>query len=266
VPEKDPYVIDIIDVALDVIDCLNDDSDFYRASDIARRLNVNRTRVFRILKTLEGRGYIDYDPDTQAYRLGVKFLHIGENVRERLDLRREAEPILVELARKTGDSAHLLILQGHRAVTIDRRQGKNRLQVASPIGQAIPLYVGASPKLLLAYLVEEERERAIQSIKFEPYTKNTITNARDLRQALEKIRQQGYSIDEEDFELGAYAIAAPVRDDSGRVVAGITLTTPNLRYTRQRSRELIRMVVEAAEALSYKLGYQPEIRYSSEAE
>jgi DNA-binding IclR family transcriptional regulator len=263
--DHEPYVIDIIDVALDVIDCLNNHTKFYRASEIARKLRVNRTRVFRILKTLEARGYVDYDPDTQGYRLGVKFLHIGENVRERLDLRREAESILVELARHTGDSAHLLILQGERAVTIDRRQGENRLQVASPIGQSLPLYIGASPKILLAYLPEAERERIIQSIEFESFTENTITDSNELQHCLEEIRQQGYAVDEEDYERGVYAIGAPVRDDTGRVIAGITITTPGSRYSSERSKELIALVVEAGQKLSEKLGYITEIKGITEA-
>lgn len=254
--DHDPYVIDIVDVALDVIECLNDESRSYGASELARKLAINRTRVFRILKTLELRGYVDYDPHTQAYRLGVRFLQIGENVRERLDLRREAEPVLVELARQTGDSAHLLILRGEHAVTIDRRQGENRLQVASPIGQSLPLYAGASPKILLAYLPDAERERIIRSTEFESFTENTIASADELRGCIERIRREGYALDEEDFERGVYAIGAPVRDSTGRVIAGISVTTPETRYSPTRRQELIALVIAAAQKLSQKLGHQ----------
>ena len=257
-PENDSYVIDIIAVALDVIEHITDDSKVYRASEIARALGINRTRVFRILKTLENRGYVDYDSDTQGYRLGVKFLHLGENVRERLDLRREAETILVELSRKTGDSAHLLILRGNRAITIDRRQGENRLQVASPIGQSLPLYVGASPKILLAYLPTEERERVLQGITLERFTENTIADLDELRKHLDTIRQQGYAVDEEDYEQGVFAIGAPVFDFTGSVIAGITITTPGSRYSIERKQELINLVVYAGKKLSEKLGYLTE--------
>ena len=259
-PENDPYIIDIIDVALDVIEHINDDSKVYRASEVARALGVNRTRVFRILKTLEARGYVNFDPDTQGYKLGVKFLHIGANVRERLDLRREAETILVELSRVTGDSAHLLILRGHRAVTIDRRQGENRLQVASPIGQSLPLYVGASPKILLAYLPEEERERVLQGIELEHFTDNTIADLNELRECINTIRQQGYAVDEEDYEHGVFAIGAPVFDHTGSVIAGITITTPGARYSMERKKELIDLVVKAGQKLSEKLGYIAEVK------
>ncbi len=254
--DRDPYVIDVVDVALDVIECLNDETTSYGASELARRLGINRTRVFRILKTLELRGYVNYDATTQSYRLGVRFLQIGESVRERLDLRREAEPVLVDLARQTGDSAHLLILQGEHAVTIDRRQGENRLQVASPIGQSLPLYAGASPKVLLAYLPEVEQERIIRTMEFEPFTENSIGSAGELRQRLQEIRREGYVVDEEDFERGVYAIGAPVRDSTGRVIAGISITTPETRYSPERRKDLIALVIEAGRKLSEKLGYE----------
>jgi IclR family KDG regulon transcriptional repressor len=252
----DPYVIEILDVALDVIESLNEDHRFLGASELAERLTRSRTRVFRILRTLESRGYVEYDAESQRYRLGLRFLAIGDSVRERIDLRREAEPILLDLARRTRDSAHLLILHGDHAVTIDRRQGENRLQVASPIGQTLPLYVGASPKILLAHLPPTDRERIIAATRFQAFTKNTITNADDLRRCLEQIRHQGYALDEEDFEAGVYAIGAPVRDDTGRVVAGITITTPVTRYSPKRRQDLIRLVIQGAARLSARLGYQ----------
>jgi DNA-binding IclR family transcriptional regulator len=255
-----PYTIDIIDVTLDVIECLNGEAKSYRAADVAQKLGVNRTRVFRILKTLADRGYIDYDLDTQGYHLGIKFLWVGENIRERLDLRREAEPFLVGLARYSGDSAHLLILHGDTAVTIDRRQGENQLQVATPIGQSVPLYAGASPKILLAYMPEETRERIIQSLKFKQFTKNTITDSNQLRLCLQDIRRKGYAVDEEDYEIGVYAVGAPVRDNSGQVIAGITITTPATRYTSKHSKELIVQVIEAAQKLSERLGYVEETK------
>ncbi len=262
--DRDPYVIDIVDVALDVIECLNDESKSYGASELARKLGINRTRVFRILKTLELRGYVDCDATTQTYRLGVRFLQIGESVRERLDLRREAEPVLVELARQTGDSAHLLILRGEHAVTIDRRQGENRLQVASPIGQSLPLYAGASPKILLAYLPEAEQERIIRTMEFEPFTENSIRDPGELRRRLREIRRQGYVVDEEDYERGVYAIGAPVRDSSGQVIAGISITTPETRYSLERRKELIALVIEAGRKLSEKLGYDGRLHHRSD--
>lgn len=250
------YTIEILDLSLEVIEyMMGGNAEYYRASEIARQLKMNRSRVFRILKTLEKRGYVEFDPQTQGYCLGLKFLTIGENVRERLDLRREAQDVLLELARHTGDVAHLLVLFGQSAVCIDRYQGENMLQVAAPIGVPLPLYIGASPKILLAHLPLEERERIIEELDLRPFTPYTITDKEKLRRCLEQIRNQGYAVDEQDYEIGVYAIGAPVRDHTARVVAGITVTVPEVRYDESRKEKLIQMVVEAAKKVSSRLGY-----------
>ena len=255
-PNQNNYTIEILDVSLEVVEYMTGgNAEYYRASEIARQLKMNRSRVFRILKTLEKRGYVEFDPQTLGYRLGLKFLTIGENVRDRLDLRRESQDVLLELARNTGDVAHLLVLFGQSAVCIDRYQGENMLQVAAPIGVPLPLYIGASPKILLAHLPPEERERIIEELDLRPFTPYTITDKEELRRCLEQIRKQGYAVDEQDYEIGVYAIGAPVRDHTGRVVAGITVTVPEVRYDGDRKEKIIQMVVEAAKKVSYRLGY-----------
>lgn len=252
------YTIEILDVALDVIEyLLAAGGEPQRASKVAHQLGIHRSRAFRILKTLERRGYVEADPQNQGYQLGLKFLEIGEEVRERLDLRRVAEPVQMDLAQKTGDAAHLLVLYGHSAVCINLCQGDHMLQVAAPVGKPLPLHIGASPKILLAHLPDQERERIIQEIELTPFTPNTITDRDELRRCLEQIRTQGYAVDEEDFEMGVYAIGAPVRDHSRRVVAGITITVPESRYSLERRKQLIELVVGAAQRISANLGYQP---------
>ena len=262
--DQDRYTIEILDVTLDVIECLlTAGEEPQRPSELARQLGINRSRAFRILKNLERRGYVDVDSQTQGYWLGLKFLEIGTRVRQRLEVRRVAEPILIELAQNTGDVAHLLVLYGHSAVCIDRYQGDHMLQVAAPIGQPLPLHIGASPKILLAHLPDQKRELILQKIELTPFTPNTITDRDKLRRRLDKIRTQGYEVDEEDFEIGVYATGAPVRDHSGRLVAGITVTTPGVRYSPERREQLIELVVDAAQQISAGLGYLPTLEWQA---
>jgi DNA-binding IclR family transcriptional regulator len=254
-PEKDKYTIDILDVALDVIEyMLKSGGESQKPSEIAAKLNFNRTRVFRILKTLEYRGYVTFDPENQGYHLGLKFLEFSQHLRQSMDLRTIASPILFELAQTTGDSSQLLIRHGNHAITIDRYQGHNRLQVSTQIGQIIPLHVGASPKILLAYTPKVEREQILKKLDLTPYTTNTITDIQELRACLHDIRANGYAVDWEDYEIGVYAIGAPVRNDLGEVVAGITVTTPEIRFNPERCEELITQVIEAAKQISVRLG------------
>ena len=254
--EHEYHIVNLA-VALDVVEAfLSSGSDRLGVSELSRELGQSKSRVFRILNTLADRGYMRQDPKTEEYRLGLGFLVIGEAVRDQLNLRHIAEPVLEELSETCGDAANLIVLFGQTAVCIDHRTGRFRLQAPASIGVPIPLHIGASPKILLAHLPEEKREQFIQQIELTPYTAKTIVDRDQLRQVISEIREQGYAVDEEDFEVGVSAIGAPVRNYAGNVIAGVTVTVPEARYNRDKRDELILLVVEAANRLSAALGYR----------
>jgi IclR family KDG regulon transcriptional repressor len=183
--ENDRYVIEILDVALNAIEAMaSSENEFHSPSSLARYLKINRSRLFRILKTLERRGYVEYDPKTETYRLGLSFLTISQNIQDRINLRHEAEDLLKKLANDTGDCVHLIVLSGSSAIVIDRYLGYNMLQVAAPIGELLPLHTGAAPKLLLAFMLENERERLLEELELTAYTPFTITDKQTLRRVL----------------------------------------------------------------------------------
>ena len=258
-PEDDRYTIEILDVALNVIDKMaSDQEEYHSLASLARQFNINRSRTFRILKTLEGRGFVVYDPKTEMYRLGLKFLEISRNIRSRLSLRSEAEEVLKDLAASTGDTSYLIIASGNSAIVVDRYSGDNMLQLAAPIGARLPMYTGAAPKVLLAFMPEEQRENTINDMELSSFTPHTITNKDSLRKILVEIRTQGYAVDEQDFEIGAFAFGAPVFDHEGKIVAGVSITTPTARCSPERRKELIPLVIKAARKLSEKIGYHRE--------
>ena len=255
--QENRYVIEILDVALNIIDTMAfNPEESHSPSELARQFNLNRSRTFRILKTLERRGFVDYDSKLETYRLGMKFLTIGNTVRDRISLRREAEEVLKGLAAETGDCAYLIVPSGSAAIVIDRYAGDNMLQLSAPIGALLPLHVGAAPKILLAFMTDDQRERMLEKLEMTRYTPRTITEKAALKKNLEEIRRTGYAVDEQDFEVGAYAFGAPVYDHDGNVVAGLSITTPSARYSAERRKELIRLVLAAARTLSAKLGHR----------
>jgi DNA-binding IclR family transcriptional regulator len=258
-PDGDQYVIEILDVALDVIEGLKAGNGAPQgASQLSRELGINRTRVFRVLKTLERRGYVQVDAETQRYSLALKFLELGESVRRQVDILRLAQPILRELAQQSGDSAVLVLLYGDKAVCVDRYQGQHMLQAEDPIGELLPLHIGASPKMLLAYMPEGERERIIQGMELTRFTPITVTDRDELWKRLQQIRSQGHAVSYGDLEIGICAVAAPVRDHSGGVVAGVTVTVPEIRFTPQHHEELVGLVGSAADRISEQLGWSSE--------
>jgi IclR family transcriptional regulator, KDG regulon repressor len=255
--DTNQYSIDILDIAIEVIEYLaKDTAEFQKPSVIASQLGINRTRVFRILKTLGRRGYVEYNSQNLGYRLGLKFLTLSESIRININLRKEAELILKGLSRVTGEASFLYVLVEHRAICIEFCKGENVLQIAATIGESLPLYIGAAPKILLAFLPDEERERIIQEIEFTPYTPNSIIDRNELRKELNTIRDRGYSINHEEYELGVNAIGAPIRDYSGKVIAGLSLDIPTIRFTPEQKDFLREQLCNAALELSSKLGFQ----------
>jgi DNA-binding IclR family transcriptional regulator len=251
----DRYVIDVVDTALDLIECLGGACSGLGLTELAQHLDISPTRAFRILKTLERKNFVVSDPETRTYHLGLKFLQLGTWVRSHIDLREASEPILFELAQETGDVALLMVLMGDHAFTIDTYRGSQRIQVEIPVGLPKPLHIGAAPRVLLAYLPEAERERLIEEMVLEAYTEYTVIDRDVLRTSLAEARAHGYIFAADDFYLGEYAIGAPVRDDSGAVVGAISVTAPNERDSPERRQELLGAVLDAAERISQRLGF-----------
>lgn len=256
-PKDERYVIEILDVALNVMELMAfSGEEFQSPANLARKLNINRSRLFRILKTLKQRGYANQDPNTGFYRLGLNFVSLGQHIQEHLSMRREAENLLNELAVGTGDCIHFLVLSGERAIVVDRYVGENTLQVTQPIGKPLPLHIGAGPKLLLAYLPELERERILERISLEKFTNNTITDINKLREELSNIRNKGFSFDDQEYEIGVYAYGAPVFDYSGNVVASIITAIPEVRHQPDKIKIIVQMLVSTSKELSFRLGFQ----------
>lgn len=256
--DRDRYSIDVLNTAVDIIEAFQFNGNApIKPGKLANQTGINRTRIFRILKTLEQRGYVEADGQNN-FQLSLKILQLAESVHGKTELPKVAKPFLIELAQMTGDTVSLLVMNHGNAICLDSYQGHYSLQVAVPIGQILPLHVGVSPKLLLANLPLEEREQLIQTMTLTPYTPNTIVDRDELREVLKDIQEQGYAVDEEDFEIGVCAVGAPVRDHTRKVIAGITVTTPTTRFNTQRKDELIRLVIDVSVRISARLGWNGE--------
>jgi IclR family KDG regulon transcriptional repressor len=250
------YLIESVIAALRVAESfLHSDDGSLGVTEIGRRTGLAKDRVFRILVTLAHLGYVQRDPQSKRYRLGPQFLVLGEAYRNQLDLRKAVQPILGKLARVSGDTAYLFIQAGEKALCLDVSVGENIVQAASRIGELIPLHIGAAPKVLLAYLNEERLSEYLLLQPLQRYTPATIVDEEGLRVELRAIRTQGYCLAIDDYEVGATAIGAPVRDHRGQVVAAISTATPMSRDSETRRGKLIALVREAAKGLSRELGF-----------
>jgi IclR family acetate operon transcriptional repressor len=250
------YTITSLDATLDILERMAETKgDWQRLSEISKRVGMTKNRVFRILSTLQARGYVEQDPATQAYRLGLSLFHLGHRARSQLHVHEVALPYLTHLAQATQEVAHLLVRRGLSAICIAHRESDQRLIVSDQIGQPIPLHIGASPKILLAYMRESERETLLQQLELTPFTAKTIVDQDALRRRLDQIVAEGISIDEGDYEDDIHAVGAPVFDHSGQVIAGVTITYPSTRFSPETQAQLVEQVQHTAAEISRELGY-----------
>ena len=245
--KNNPYSIEILEVAHDIIDYLLE-SEPQNPGQIARKLGLTRSRVFRVLKSLEERGYVL--SSNNGYILGFKFAQIVDNMKGGFDTFNFSKSILLDLAISTGDSAHLFARTGYHAVCIAGCVGENRLQVEKKVGEYIPMNVAGAPMVILAHLPEREQENIIKNFRMVDYTPNTITDRDELRRQLKQVYTQGYSIDIEEFMIGGCAVSAPIYDQTGFVRAAVSVETPSARFNEEKKDDIIKQVVKTAQQIT----------------
>lgn len=224
-------------------------------SDLSRAARMPKATVARCLAALEQTGFLAQDPETKNYRLGYKLMELGNLVRDQIELRKVALPFMVALRDKSGESVHLTAVVDGEGTYLEKVDSLQPIRLWTRLSGRGPLYAGASRKILLAYLTEEEIDAVIKKglVKF---TDRTITDPDALREHLRGIRERGWAISAGELFPESASVAAPIRDDTGKVVAGLSIAGPASRFTDERVAELIPMVVEAANAISRTLGYR----------
>lgn len=255
------YVITSVEKAVALLKCFLVPPHQYGITELAEQLGTNKNQVFRLVKTLEKNSLLQLDSATGKYCLGYLAHVLGDVAQPTNALLGAAKPILDDLVEKEQETLHLLVLDGDKAFCVDKREGNYSIKLTAKIGRHFPsLHAGACPKLLLAYLEDEERKKEIISrMKLTKFTPNTIDNIEDLRHELAIIRQRGYSISDEDIDLGARGVAVPIYDARGKVVAGLSIGGPVSRITYERLEELRQLITAAANQISQRLGYAGSI-------
>jgi DNA-binding IclR family transcriptional regulator len=226
-------------------------------SGISNKLGLNKSRVFRILTTLEQRGFVEQDPDSKQYRLGLRLLTFGAVVQSRFEIAQVATPFVDELAVETGETIHVGVLSGREAVCVAKRESAHSVRLYAEIGRRSPLHAGGVPKVLLAYMPPKERVQVIRLAPLPRITDRTIVDPDCLEKVLDQILRDGYHVAVGDLDEDVHSIAAPIRDHSGRVVAAISIAGPSHRFPPDKIRHCVDLVCTAARGISNGLGYVP---------
>jgi len=228
-------------------------------ADLAARIGLNKSTVFRFMRTLCRDGYASRDPDTERFALTLKVFELGSAVHARLDLTRLAGPLLVRLSATTRETVHLAVMEGARLVYLHKIESPQSLRVAmeSGIGLSAPAYCTGVGKVLLAFSETPALEVYLASCNLIRYTERTIAARPALLRELEAIRARGWAVDDEEHEYGVRCVAAPVRDRRGSVVAALSISGPSIRFTPERIETVRTLVCEVADEISGLLGLVP---------
>lgn len=255
--KKSSYIIQSVTNALDLMEEFRGEDTELGVTELSKRLALHKNNVFRLLATLESRGYMEQNKVTGNYRLGLKVLELGQVFIKHMGLLKMARPILEEIVDSANETSYLGLIRDDRVVYVDVVEATRSVRVVSRVGVGLPVYCSAVGKAQIAFESIDEVERVLAESPIRRFTKNTVANADALLAQLERVRTQGYALDDEEYDEGIRCVGVPVRDYTRRVIAGLSVSGPAYRFTDERlQNELIPLVLEAGRRLSSRLGYE----------
>ncbi|GHV71368.1 IclR family transcriptional regulator [Spirochaetia bacterium] len=227
-----------------------------RLQDIAQSLDMPQSTLLRFLNTYIDFGYVGQDPNTSCYYLTLKLMELGSRARDHFPFQNSLAKYIKQVSGKFNESSSLCIEHDMQMVYIATEEGPGRmLQTLQRIGRIAPMHATGVGKLHLLNYSEARLLALAEKFGFPKYTESTITSLEALKKELVLIKKQGFAMDNEECEAGVRCIAVPVRDFSGDVVAGISLSAPSARLDKARTAEIVRYLKEVSKDASREMGW-----------
>jgi DNA-binding IclR family transcriptional regulator len=249
----------VLERTFSILDLFTRQHPEWSTTEIARACDLPIPTAYRILSALRRRGFVTQDARSKRFRLGIGALDLGERARSLVDVRAAALPILRQLCHDSGETALLTVLsENHdRSVCLERVESPHPLRLSVEPGRRMPLHAGASQKALLAYLPPEEMDRAL-SAPLERLCRATITDPKELRADLARIRRRGWASSFEETNVGVWGLAVTLLDAHRSVIGAVGLAGPSARMSRARTREDLARLRAGTDDIIRVLGAQEE--------
>ncbi len=225
-------------------------------TELASDIGVHKSTVSRLLAALEDRELVEQAFERGKYRLGFGILRLANAVSGRLDVTRQGREICERLALDVGETVNIAVLRSEYAVNVDQARGPSAISTHNWVGELTPLHATSSGKVLLAFMAADARRDLLAAAGMQRFTEHTITSVERLEAQLQEVSRTGYVVSSEELEPGLNAVAAPIRDHIGGVIAALSVSGPAYRLTVERVREIAPAVVAAADDVSRKMGYR----------
>lgn len=242
-----------VDRAISVLEILAHGS--AGVSEVATQLGVHKSTAFRLLTALEDRELVEQSQNRGKYSLGFGVLRLANAVLGRLDLTQQSRPVCERLAADLGETVNVAVRRSHYVVNLDQARGPSAVVAHNWVGELTPLHATSSGKILLAFMDAKDRRELLGSDGLARFTPRTITSFDELIAHLDGVARDGYARAIEELEEGLNAVAAPVRDHTGSVVAALSISGPAFRFDQDQLSKAIPDVVSGAAAISHRMGF-----------
>lgn len=249
------YTVRVLERAAEILNCFTLHEPEKTLKQLSAETGLHKSTVFRLLDTLERIQWVRKDPKVGTYRMGFGIFELGTKAISGNDFYHVSLFHLEKLVKLTEQSAHLVIHNQGEVLYLNKVEFPGSIITQpSQIGLRFPMHCTAVGKVLLSFMEEEQARRVIATKGLKRMTKNTLCEEMDLLNEMQKIRQEGYAIDNEEIQLGLRCVAAPVKDHSGKVIAAISVSGLNANLSEQRLPYIIAQVTHTAGNISSDLG------------
>jgi len=244
----------VIDRVVDILEAFEWLGPQLGVSELSRALKLKKATTHRLLATLRRRDIVAQDPNTRRYHLGMRLWQLGMLALSQVDWIDRARPYLRRLRDETGETTHLAVLDDGEVMYIDKVESEHSLRMPSQVGRRLPAHCTGVGKALLADLTPAQLAEVIDKHGMPSYTPHTITERHDLVADLAKVRELGYSVDNEEIEPGLRCIGAAIRRHDGEVIGAISIAGPSSRVRVEDVEAMGALVSGAAREISTALG------------
>jgi DNA-binding IclR family transcriptional regulator len=252
-----------VERALAMLEVVAQEPEGLSNAEISRKLQIPKSSASYILRTLEKQAYLNRDSETGRYRVGLKILSLSRGALTGIDVREVALPIMRNLTHKTSLTCHLAILDGPDAVYIEKVEPEGFIRMDTWVGRRMRVHATSVGKAMAAHIPQERLEKIISDRGMEKRTPKTITTMSRLLKELEKVRAQGHAVDDEENNMGARCVGAPIFNQSGSIEAAVGLSGTINQVNAHTMPRILEALKDAARHISMQLGYRAPHRRST---
>lgn len=251
------YKVKLIDRLLDVLDSFTFENREMRLNEVSKKTGLNKTTAKRILSNLTQRKYLQQDPISKKYRLGLRLFELGSIVFSSFSVQKAADRWMDYLRKETGSTVLLGTIMEDQLVYINKKEGNQMIRISSEIGWRRPLNYGMLGMVLLAYQDTNYVEYILNEFPLKAYTSHSITDPEKFIKRLKQIRRQGYLIENEEAVKGVIGIAAPIKNTRSHTIAAMGIAIPIGQNTRpETAHALAKKVKKACDEISNSIGFR----------